>query len=247
MGLVKPFVKIMSQPDSNHIVRQIPLVVGSLCGTLLMVNRLTTLDLTTTQSRSDALGIFMSAILILCGLLWQRIQPKMPDSVTLNGEVGIEIDSTLPDAVQVELAWASHSLLAHTPIKTLTVFWGDRTLMRRGILGGKPTVTLGTITERVLKTHKPIYLVDLKLYPGRVEFDYLPDNTQGVICQPLGSTGLLIVGTNAPRSFTQNDEDWITAIADKLSNSLETWVGNSPVSQSPEPFRLDSIPKTGVM
>ena len=192
----------MSQSDPNRIVRKIPLVVGGLGGTLLLLNRMTTLDLTTTQSRSDALGIFMSAILILCGLLWQKIQPRQPEAVTLEGEIGIDLDETLPVELQTELAWASHSLLANTPAKTLLIYDRDRTLMRRGVLAGEPHLTLGTITERVLKTHKPVYLVDLKLYPGRVEFSYLPPNTQGVICQPLGQTGLLIVGEGVKLNAT---------------------------------------------
>ena len=220
-GIHYSLISIMSQSDPNRIVRQIPLVVGGFCGTLLLINRMTTLDLTTTQSRSDALGIFMSAILILCGLLWQKIQPRLPESVSLTGESGMEMASDLPESLQTELAWASHSLLANTPAKTLVMYYSDRTLLRRGILGGKPQLTLGTITERVLKNQKAVYLVDLKLYPGRVEFDYLPENTQGLICQPLGEKGVLIVGANAPRSFTQQDEDWITAIADKLSHQIE--------------------------
>jgi hypothetical protein len=67
----------------------------------------------------------------------------------------------------------------------------------------------------------PTYLVDLKLYPGRIEFDYLPENTQGVICQPVGDRGVLILGANAPRSYSQQDESWVTAIAEKLAYSLE--------------------------
>ena len=236
----------MSQTDPNRIVRLIPLIVGGLCGTLLMMNRITTVDLTTTQSRSDALGIFMGAILILCGLLWQRIQPRSPEAVELIGEVGVEIDSTLPETIQTELAWASHSLLANTPAKTLVIYHRDRTLMRRGVLGGTSEVTLGTITERVLRTQKPVYLVDLKLYPGRVEFDYLPENTQGLICQPLGHTGVLIVGSNAPRSFTQQDENWITAIADKLANTLTGLGETSPLSTVSEPPKIESSRETGV-
>ena len=236
----------MSQSDPNRIVRLIPLVVGGLCGTLLMLNRMMTLDLTTTQSRSDALGIFMGAILILCGLLWQKIQPKTPESVELIGEVGVEIDESLPESLQTEFAWASHSLLSNTPVQTLVIYDRDRTLLRRGVLGKKSTVTLGTIGERVLKTQKPVYLVDMKLYPGRVEFDYLPENTQGLICQPLGQTGLLVVGANAPRSFTQQDEDWITAIADKLTHSLNSTDGNYAISTSADPHKIETSKPIGV-
>lgn len=211
----------MSQSDPNRIVRLIPLVVGGLGGTVLMINRFNTLDLTPTQSRSDALGIFLSAILLLCGMLWQQVQPKLPEQVELIGENGTDMQPNLPEAVQTELAWASHSLLTNTPTRTLVVYYQGQTLLRRGILGPLATVPAGgAILERSLNKHKPIYLVDLKLYPGKTEFTYLPENTQGIICQPIGDQGVLILGANAPRSYTKQDEAWVEAIADKLADTL---------------------------
>jgi hypothetical protein len=72
----------------------------------------------------------------------------------------------------------------------------------------------------VFDKNKPVYLVNLNIYPGRIEFDYLPENTQGVICQPIGNQGVLILGANAPRSYTKQDENWVEGIADKLENTL---------------------------
>jgi putative methionine-R-sulfoxide reductase with GAF domain len=95
-------------------------------------------------------------------------------------------------------------------------------LLRRGVLSTKAEVTPGVILDRVLSKQKAIYLVDTKVYPGRIEFDYLPPNTQGIICQPLGSQGVMILGANAPRSYTKQDEAWIEGIADKLANSLDS-------------------------
>ena len=191
-----------------------------------MLNRLLTSDLTASQARSDALGIILSALLILTGLLWQRIQPKLPDAVDLVGEEGFELEPTLPDTIKTELAWASHLLLTNTVTRSLIVWYDGRVLLRRGILGThledvwelKP----GAIVQRVMSTQKPVYLVKLDLYPGRVEFDYLPENTQGVICQPIGDRGVLILGANAPRSYTQQDENWVAGIADKLDNTLRS-------------------------
>ena len=94
-------------------------------------------------------------------------------------------------------------------------------LLRRDIFGQKLLTQPKAILERVLKTQKPIYLVNLPIYPGRIEFDYLPENTQGLICQPMGKEGVLILGANIPRSYTKQDEVWIEGIADKLGYSLE--------------------------
>lgn len=210
----------MAKPDQNQVLRQLPIVVGAIAGTLLMTNRLFTADLTNSQSRSDALGIIISAVLILTGLLWQRVQPKTPDTVVLVGKEGFELVEELPEAVRTELAWASHLLLTNTVTRSLVVWYDGKVLLRRGILSPNAEVKAGAIVKRVLSTQKPVYLVSLKIYPGRVEFDYLPENTQGVICQPIGDRGVLVLGANAPRSYTQQDENWVTGIADKLSNTL---------------------------
>lgn len=208
--------------QSNRIVRLVPLGAGGIAGTLLMLNRVLTPELTNSQARSDAVGIVVTAVLILTGLLWQQVQPRQPDRVSLEGTEGFELLLGLPESLQIELAWASHLLLTNTVTKSIVIYDQGRVLLRRGVLGVKAEVTPGAILDRVLTKQKPIYLVDTKVYPGRVEFDYLPPNTQGIICQPLGDRGVMVLGANAPRSYTKQDEAWIAGIADKLTNSLET-------------------------
>lgn len=207
--------------DPNRVLRRLPIVVGALAGSLLMLNRFLTPQITDSQARSDALGVILSALLILTGLLWQQVQPRSPDAVQLVGEEGFELAPDLPEAVKTELAWASRLLLTNTVTRSIVVWYDGKVLLRRGILSATGEVKPGAILKRVLEKQKPVYLVDLKLYPGKIEFDYLPENTQGVICQPIGSKGVLILGANAPRSYTQQDENWVTGIADKLDVTLE--------------------------
>ena len=210
----------MNKGDSNRILRLLPIFAGGLAGLLLLVNRLLTTQLTDSQARSDALGVIEGAVLILVGLIWQQIQSRTPDAVTLIGEQGFVLSEELTEAAKTELAWASHLLLTNTVTRTLVVYYQDKVLLRRGVLGKNNTVKPGAILQRVLTTGKPVYLVNLNLYPGKFEFDYLPENTQGVICQPIGEGGVLILGANAPRSYTKQDEKWIEGIADKLAATL---------------------------
>lgn len=207
--------------DSNRVLRQLPLFAGAVGGILLLINRLSTVALTPSQSRSDVVGVILAGTLLLIWLIWQQIQPRSPEAVTLIGQEGLEFAPDLSDSIKTELAWASHLLLTNTVTKSLVAFHRGKVLMRRGILGKTAEVKVGTILERVLKTQKPIYLVNLTLYPGRIEFDYLPENTQGLICQPMGKEGVLILGANIPRSYTKQDEIWIEGIADKLGYSLD--------------------------
>ena len=207
--------------DSNRVLRQLPLFAGAVGGILLLINRLSTVALTPSQSRSDVVGVILAGTLLLIWLIWQQIQPRSPEAVTLIGQEGLEFAPDLSESIKTELAWASHLLLTNTVTKSLVAFHQGKVLMRRGILGKTAEVKVGTILERVLKTQKPIYLVNLTLYPGRIEFDYLPENTQGLICQPMGKEGVLILGANIPRSYTKQDEIWIEGIADKLGYSLD--------------------------
>jgi len=212
----------MKTSDPNRMLRLLPLLVGGLGGTLLLINRMTTTSLSSSQARSDAIGVFLSAILILVGLIWQRVQPRSPEAVTLIGEEGVELSCELSEQARTELAWASHLLLTNTATRSLIVYYQGQVLLRRGILGNNPEVKPGPILQRVLDKEKPVYLVNLKIYPGSVEFDYLPENTQAVICQPIGNQGALILAANAPRSYTKQDETWVEGIADKLSYTLAT-------------------------
>jgi hypothetical protein len=206
--------------DPNLIVRLIPLIAGAIGSILLLINRLTTVELTPSQARSDVVGVILAGMLALVWLIWQQVQPVPPDAVTLVGKEGLEFAPELSDTVKIELAWASHLLLTNTVTKSLIVYYQGRVLLRRGILGINSELNPGTIVKRVLETQKPVYLVNLNLYPGKVEFDYLPENTQGLICQPMGKEGVLILGANVPRSYTKQDENWIEGIADKLANTL---------------------------
>jgi hypothetical protein len=210
----------MNKYDANRILRLLPFFVGGLGGFLLLVNRLLTAQITDSQARSDALGVIEGAVLILVGLLWQQIEGRTPDTVDLIGETGLELNESLFESAKTELAWASHLLLTNTVTRSLLVYYDGKTILRRGVLGKNPQVKPGAILERVIAKGKPVYLVNLNLYPGKLEFDYLPENTQGVICQPIGQQGVLILGANAPRSYTKKDEQWIEGIADKLAVTL---------------------------
>jgi hypothetical protein len=196
------------------------MIVGGLGGTLLMINRFFTPNLLASQARSDVVGVILSAFLILTGLLWQQIQPRPPDTVKLIGESGFELLPELSEIVKTELAWASSLLLTNTVTRTVIIWYQGKVLLRRGILPPESQIKPGAILKRVLDKQKPIYLVDLKVYPGRIEFNYLPENTQGVICQPISNNGVMILGANAPRSYTKQDENWISGIADKLTDTL---------------------------
>jgi hypothetical protein len=229
------------QAPTERWLQALPIAVGMLAGTVLMVNRVLTPAITDWQARSDAVGVIACAILLLTGALWRQARPLPPEAVELVGTQRFDLAADLGDRLRTELAWASHVLLTHTVTKSVVLYWDDGTgtggqvLLQRGILPTPPTaeppeenpketplpsIKPGAIARRVLETGRPVYLVDAKKYPGRIEFDYLPENVQGIIVQPVGDRGVLVLGANLPRSYTNQDERWIESIADKLGDSL---------------------------
>lgn len=209
------------------MLKQLPLVAGILGGSFVLFNRLLlTPELATSQSRSDALGIILSAVLILTGLLWQQIQPRPPDLVELEGTSQCVWDDVLLPAPKLELAWATHTILTCSPIRAVVIWWDSRAIVRRGILPDTAPREPGSLAERVMRQQKSVYLVALKLYPARVEFDYLPANTQSVLCQPLGDRGVIVCATDTPRNLTQSDQIWLSAIAAKLAVVLDVIEAN---------------------
>ncbi len=67
----------MAKPDENVVLRRLPLVAGGLGGVLFFANRVLSVEVTNSQARSDVLGVILSALLILTGLLWQQVQPRV--------------------------------------------------------------------------------------------------------------------------------------------------------------------------
>lgn len=212
----------MAKKEENQWLINFPLVAGIIGGFFLMINRLTTITVLDSQARSDALGVILCAALLLTSVLMRQINPNPPESVVLEGKEGFDLASYLPQSVQTELAWASHLILTNTVTKSIIVYYQGKTLLRRGIFGETNTVKIGNIVKRVMETQKPVYLVDLKHYPGKIEFDYFPSNIQGLICVPLNQEGVLMVATNIPRSYTKQDEFWIQGISEKIAIELQS-------------------------
>ena len=84
--------------------------------------------------RAGVLASLLAVVLMLVGLLWERIEPVPPDRVALEGREGLELADGLPDALQRELGWGSQMLLTATPAATVLVLWRERVVLRRGLL-----------------------------------------------------------------------------------------------------------------
>eukprot|EP00878_Enallax_costatus_P009874 GHUV01010311.1.p1 GENE.GHUV01010311.1~~GHUV01010311.1.p1 ORF type:complete len:311 (+),score=99.09 GHUV01010311.1:286-1218(+) len=217
---------------NQNFVRSVPLWAGGLGFVSLLANRTLSgiapvVDASSSQSRADVLGILLSAVLLLTGLQWLALKPKPIEAVALDGVPVNYINPSvkLPKAAEQEMQWAWESLQATSRATSMVVMYQGRSLFHAGMaragyqLG---TATAGEVAQKAMETGKGNYLANLVLYPGRDEFvKYLPEATQGVIVQPLGNAGVMVVGTDTLRGLSRLDQAWIANIADKLEVSLE--------------------------
>lgn len=206
--------------DTRVLLRNLPIAAGVLGSGLLVLNRLLSAAPSPAQTRSDSLGIALSALLVLVGLLWQQA-PAHSEEEPLTGTEHYEID---PAAArhEAEFRLLKDSLLTHTRARSLMVWRRDHVLLRAGIFAGAETFVPGPIAERTLQTERPVYLVDLRLFPGRAEFANLPAGTRALICQPIDRETLLVIGAAVPRCFSPQELGWIEVLARHLRTVLAT-------------------------
>lgn len=202
------------------VAARIPLVAGALGLTLSVVNQFTAGTVDPALERAGVLASILAVVLMLVGLLWTRITPEPAERAQLEGEERLELAESLDPALQRELAWGSTLLLTATPAATLLLVWRGAVLLRRGlqpVAPDAPTFVEGPICERARQSGRAISLVDLRLYPGRSEFDPLLQGLPAVVVQPLMEAGVMVLGGWSARCFSRSDLIWLEGWTRRLT------------------------------
>jgi Cofactor assembly of complex C subunit B, CCB2/CCB4 len=223
------------------VAARIPLVAGAIGLLLSVLNQLTAGFADPALQRAGVLASILSVVLMLVGLLWTRITPEAAQRAPLDGAEGLLLAEGLPEALRRELAWGSAQLLTASPAATLLLVWDGTALLRRGLLpqglsdGPWQHFPLGAICRQAQQRGKAISLVDLRLYPGRGEFDPLLSGLPAVVIQPLGERGLLLLGGWSARCFSRSDLIWLEGWAQRLRGEGATeWAAAAAAVEPPD-------------
>ena len=203
---------------ATPLASRLMLSIGLVGLALVVLNQLMAPRIDPPLERAAVLASLLAVVLMLVAALWQRIQPESPQRAALVGREGLELAADLPEPLRRELAWGSRMLLTATPAAVVLLQTGQQCLLRRGLLADSPFVP-GPICHQSLERQRAISLVDLSLYPGRVEFESLLADLPSVVVQPVGQEAVLVLGGWSPRCFSKADLLWIEGWAEKLTDA----------------------------
>jgi hypothetical protein len=208
---------------------------GSLGFFILLVNRLL-LPLEAvpdTQSRADIISVLACSALLLNVFSEQEFDTRERDAVALFG-YSLEqpmLDSSIPKENKDSILWAIKTLLGQTPSTSVHVFSGSNVLGRGGVIGytdqRAPSIDISSmgILKKSMNNKEEVYLPDLQILPGKVEFSYLPLNAQSVLIVPfttLSKAGAVVVTTNQAKVLKVNDLNRIRSVVEMLDRSLSS-------------------------
>jgi len=186
---------------------------------LTIINSLTDANITPSLQRAELLAGISSIILILVAFLWTDTKQENINSKFSNIKQGFILDKDLSQRAIDELAWGSQLLLTATPAATLLVYWDERILLRRGILGKGDFSPASTCFD-VRNKSRLLSLSNTKFFPAREEFDSILEELPSIIIYPLIDRGWLIIGGQTERCFSTADEKWIIGWSNKLTDIL---------------------------
>ena len=189
--------------------------IGSILFLLQLINFFSINQISPEIERAQVLAAISSIIVILIGLLFQRISPTTGEKVDLKGKNGFIYDPTIPKNLLNELAWGSEAVLTSTAAASILINNKGKNILKRGIISQKNFIPRD-ICLRSLEENKFISLANTKFYPGSEEFDDFCKDIPSVLVIPVNKDCFILVGGWSSRCFTKSDEKWIINWSKKL-------------------------------
>ena len=187
---------------------------------VLLANRLSVdLDkVTDVQSRADIISVVACSALLLNVLSDSDIEARDRSPVPLMGYAlpsPLLAEGEALNAMQRNTAlWAIESILKTTPATSVHIVRNEKQVVARGgVIGLRddkaPSFTLDpnmSIFDKAITQGEEVYLPDLQILPGKIEFNFLPANAQSLVILPLQAAGgAVVISTNQAKVMRLND------------------------------------------
>jgi hypothetical protein len=201
----------------------------------LLANRLS-VDLekvTDVQSRADIISVIACSALLLNVLSDQDIAARERDAVPLVGFALKEplVGSALSTNRASAAKWLLKAALTSVPVTSVHIISGTAIIAAGGVVSSTDKGGLGQLSavatpilNKAINNGEEVYLPDLQILPGKVEFTYLPINCQSVLILPLPDGGAVVMGTNKAKVLKLNDLNRIRSLVTIFKN---LWTSSS--------------------
>ena len=202
---------------------------------VLLVNRLCVdLDkVTDVQSRADIISVVACSAVLLNVLSESDIEARDRQPVPLMGYALpsplLAGDETLNTVQRKTALWAIEGILKTTPATSVHIVRDKKHVVARGGVVGvqdnrAPSFTLDakmSIFDKAIADREEVYLPDLQILPGKIEFDFLPANAQSLVILPSQSAeGAVVISTNQAKVLRLNDLQKIRAVCALIDAAL---------------------------
>ena len=191
------------------------IILGIVFFIFQLVNFFSISEINPEIERAQVLAALASVLIILIGILFERIDTKSGEKVLLRGENKFIYEKEVPQVILEELAWGTEAILTSTAAASILINYKGKNILRRGLVS-EDNFNLGEICKRSLKDMKMISLVNTKFYPGKEEFNNFCPDSPSILIFPVKKDLIIIIGGWSTRCFTKSDEKWIMNWIKKL-------------------------------
>ena len=191
------------------------IILGTVFFIFQLINFISINEINPEIERAQVLAALSSISIILIGFLFERVDPKSGEKVSLKGENKFIYEEEIPKELLDELAWGSQAILTSTAAASILINYKGKNILKRGIVSPNE-FNLGEICKRSIKDMKMISLVNTKFYPGKEEFDNFCPNLPSILIYPVKKDLIILIGGWSTRCFTKSDEKWIINWIKKL-------------------------------
>ena len=195
------------------------IIIGTILFIFQLINFFSSASITPDFLRAEVLSAISSVIIVLIGLLFDRIRPFSGEKVELRGENVFIYDSDIPEQLLEELAWGSQTILTSTAAASFLIHNNNKNILQRGLINKNDFIP-GEICKRCMSEGKLISLVNTKFYPGKDEFEDLCSGLPSILIVPIKFDSFILIGGWSSRCFTKSDEKWISSWAMKLNKLM---------------------------
>ncbi len=195
-------------------------ILGFILFIFQLINFISISEINPEIERAQVLAALSSIVIILIGILFERINPKSGEKVLLKGDNKFIYKDEIPKVLLEELAWGSEAILTSTAASSILINYKGQNILRRGIIS-QNEFKIGEICKRSIKDMKMVSLVNTRFYPGKEEFDDFCPNLPSILIFPVKKDLIVIIGGWSTRCFTKSDEKWIMNWIKKLPKIFE--------------------------